>query len=269
MKYPFLVCITLLLGSTTLLAQYEGEVQPEVEPEIETVTEEQLLEEAAEAAVAEPAPAQWVPRTPPPPVAARPIAESQWNKAVSGVDYSGDIPNPPKTQKPKEQTTQNRTNWPNWDWNGEGLNSFLQVLAIVLLIGMTVWVLWRMLREPRNRSIVAEDGTPITLDNLEAYIHETDLDRFLREALSTGNYAQAVRVYYLQIIKDLSAKEAIKWSREKTNRDYLREMRGHGLSAPFRAATTTYERIWYGNVTLDANEFERVAALMRDVLGRI
>ena len=73
------------------------------------------------------------------------------------------------------------------------------------------------------------------MDNLDQYIHETDLERFLREALAQGNYTLAIRLYYLQVIKDLSAKSAIRWSREKTNRDYQRELRSHRLAEPFLA----------------------------------
>jgi hypothetical protein len=121
-----------------------------------------------------------------------------------------------------------------------------------------------MLEAPRNKQI-ARDGVEITLDNLDDYLHETDLDRFLREALTQGNYPLAVRLYYLQIIKNLAEKNAIRWSREKTNRDYLREMRGHPAAEPFREATRIYERVWYGNQPLSAEEFAALEPKMKGV----
>ena len=121
---------------------------------------------------------------------------------------------------------------------------------------------------PRNRQI-ARDGVEITLDNVEQYIHESDLDRFLREALAAGNYALAVRLYYLQVIKHFSETGAIRWSREKTNRDYLREMKDHRLGRAFREATRHYERVWYGNEALDGAGFSALEPSYKQLIASI
>ena len=121
----------------------------------------------------------------------------------------------------------------------------------------------------RQEGIYARDGVEITLDNLDEYLHETDLDRFLREALEKSDYPLAVRIYYLQIIKSLSEKNAIKWSREKTNRDYLRETREYRLGESFRVATRAYERVWYGNQTLSATDYARLEPEFKNLLSAI
>jgi len=67
----------------------------------------------------------------------------------------------------------------------------------------------------------------------------------------------------------LSEKEAIVWSKEKTNRDYLREMRGHRLGTQFRDVTRQYERVWYGNQPLTVEEFARLEPEFKAILEKI
>ena len=198
------------------------------------------------------------------PLAARKIEQNQWEEASDRLDYSKDVPPPPKEQKPPPDFN------PSFDWNSatEALGYFAQALAVIAAIAAIAFGIWRMLEAPRNKQI-ARDGVEITLDNLDDYLHESDLDRFLREALAQNNYPLAVRLYYLQIIKSLSEKSAIKWSREKTNRDYLREMRGHPAAEQFREATRIYERVWYGNQSLSAGEFAALEPKMKGVLAGI
>lgn len=200
----------------------------------------------------------------PAPVAMRPLQDAQWQKAAEGLDYSKDQPKPPKPVRQRPLDNAGR----DWTLNTDAWGKALQILAIILAVALIGYGIYRMLQEPRNRA-VARDGVEITLENLEQYLQETDLERFLREALAQGNFAQAIRLYYLQAIKDLSGKNAIHWSREKTNRDYLREMRTHPLSQAFRIATLEFERVWYGNARMDAAEFARLEPDFKKLISSI
>lgn len=191
-------------------------------------------------------------QAPPASSAGQAPTEEQWRKASGDMDFSKDLP---EAEKPRPQPSPSSRR--DWNLDTAGWGAMMQVLAVLLGVGGLAYALYHMLRQPRNRTI-ARDGVEITLDNLEEYLHETDLDRFLRAALADGNYALAIRIYYLQIIKDLSGKGLIRWAKEKTNRDYLREMRRHHLSEDFVFVTCSFERIWYGNAPLDASGYNRL-----------
>jgi hypothetical protein len=218
----------------------------------------------------------------PPTVNRKPIAEENWNAALENLDYSADRPAPPREPRRSSADTssynQNRSSGtPRNSSSGSPAmpdidtafwSPIMKGFAILLLLGLIAFVIYRLMQEPKNTAI-ARDGTRITIHNLEDYIHETDLDRFLKAALAEQNYAQAVRVYFLQVIKDLSAKKAIIWSREKTNRTYLREMRMHPATNQFNAVTNTYERVWYGNAAIGAKEYAAIEPQMRQMLQLI
>jgi hypothetical protein len=198
------------------------------------------------------------------PVFNRAISEDVWAKVEKGLDYSTDQPQPEKKQKKL-----NSPQFPEPRWNpGQGWGVFFQVLAIIAVVLALIYAFYRIMQAPRN-STLASDGVQITLENLDKYLHESDLDRFLKEALSTGNYTLAIRLYYLQVIKNLSIKQAIHWAQQKTNRDYIREMREHRLHTPFKQVTRQYERVWYGNSAIGLNEYNQLEPEFKQLLQSI
>jgi hypothetical protein len=249
------LCCILLLGGVmvpALRAQGDSVVEEEIPHQYEEVVPE--FED-------------YVPYTPKPvpSVPLHQVEDQQWIDAVNGLDYSKDQPEAPKEVKPQKSMSM-----PDWNFSTAFIGQIVQFLAIFLAIAGIGYALYRTLHAPRNKRLQqAEDGTLITIDNVDAYIHETDLERFLREALAAGNYPLGIRLYYLQIIKVLSEKNAIQWSREKTNRDYLREMRQHRQGEPFREVTRTFERVWYGNEPLDAAGFERTEPVFKQLLAQL
>lgn len=245
-----LLSIGWVLCATFLYAQVE------TDPAMEEVLEEVDVVETALPPSSNPDAFS----TAPAPVAMRPVQQDQWQKAASSLNYSDDVPKQEKAAKPRDRQM------PNWNWDGAFWLGFLRVLAIIILVSLIGWVIYQAVQTPSNSVVRSQDGSVITLDNLDAYIQETDLERFLREALTNHNYTQATRIYYLQIIKKLSAEEAIHWSREKTNRDYLREMSSHPQSNQFRAATHTYESVWYGNEVVDTARFSQIEGEMKGLL---
>lgn len=182
------------------------------------------------------------------PAQVRAIDADQWQKAAGTLDYSKDQPKAPRAPRKAPQWS------PDFSWWGK----VLQVLAIIAAAALIGYAIYRIMQTPRNK-VIARDGVEITVENLEQYLHETDLDRFLKAALQEGNYPLAIRLYYLQAIKNLSQQKSIVWAREKTNRDYQRELSGHPQAPAFRKATLVYERVWYGNRPLDQAQFEQLA----------
>jgi len=141
-------------------------------------------------------------------------------------------------------------------WSGFFKFLFIVMIVIILafiianMVGAEGWAL-----APSNKKIKQQAAVPITLANIEERIHESDLDRFIREALEKENYPMAVRLYYLAIIKELSLKKWIKWKKDKTNRDYIRELSTTDWYPNFRNVTTLFEKVWYGKQELGGMDF--------------
>ena len=86
----------------------------------------------------------------------------------------------------------------------------------------------------------------------------------LREALSRQNYREAVRLLYLQTLKQLSDAERIDWQLYKTPTQYINEVR---LPA-FRQLTNHFLRVRYGNFEATEELFRIMQTLQEEIEKR-
>ena len=56
----------------------------------------------------------------------------------------------------------------------------------------------------------------------------------------------------------VAARHLIDWQRDKTNHEYVLELRRDVLRRPFAELTTLFEYVWYGDFTVDEGIYGRV-----------
>ena len=194
------------------------------------------------------------------------MSESTWSNAKSGLDYSNHKTNKKKKDANEAVDDGDYSGAVEEDesalpaegsfWSGFFKFLFIAMAVIILafiianMVGAEGWAL-----APSNKKIKPQTAIPISLANIEERIHESDLDRYIREALDKENYPMAVRLYYLAIIKELSLKKFIKWKKDKTNRDYIRELSTTDWHSNFRSVTAMFEKVWYGKKELGGMDF--------------
>jgi len=61
---------------------------------------------------------------------------------------------------------------------------------------------------------------------------------------------------FIKLLQVLVLEKRITWKPEKTNRDYLIEMKNHHKIQHFENLVIAYESIWYGSEPIDKNFFE-------------
>ena len=198
----------------------------------------------------------------------RKFEKENWEKVIEGINYN-------EVQKKKEEDSKkeisdSRTTSPlgsprsysSGSENGSFWANFFKVVFIILVIIVIAFIVSNFLgagifTSPKNRKIKKSDAA-ITIDNIEEHFHESDLDRFIREATEQEKYALAIRLYYLAIIKELSLSRTILWKKDKTNKDYIREMSKTNMFQSFREATSIFERVWYGEGELKELDYKDV-----------
>ncbi len=196
--------------------------------------------------------------------------EAEWQKIISDIDYSKDLKAEEKEEK-LEKTDEEASNWRNPiqfnDEFGRKLSiGLLAILGIVLL----VLVLRFLLVAPQNRRLSKEDkDLEITVEELAENLEAHDPSSLIEQAITAENYRLAVRLYYLKTIRELSLKGEIQWKPDKTNSSYLEEMEKHDLYQKFQNMTRIFERVWYGNRSLNATDFEQIRPEAMDLLTQI
>ena len=112
---------------------------------------------------------------------------------------------------------------------------------------------------PRDKKLKSVNA--IDLKEIEENLEDVELEDPIQQAIAAGNYPLAVRLYYLAILKDLSLNKKIKWKKDKTNGEYLRELAGTNIFEEFQKITLVFERIWYGKMELSQADFQKVEKL--------
>jgi hypothetical protein len=110
----------------------------------------------------------------------------------------------------------------------------------------------------RRGAAVPEGAILLDAEDIEA----VDLEALLRRALAERRHRDAVRFLYLRALQALAGGGLVEWQKDKTNRDYLRELRrtAGALERPFDDLTRLFEWVWYGEAAVDEARFAAVQA---------
>ena len=136
-------------------------------------------------------------------------------------------------------------------------SSIFGIIFWVLAIGLFGYLVYRLFLSnssflSRNRKNIASDIAVVEEENA------SDPDLLLRNAIRNGNYRLAVRYLYLQSLQRLSEKKFIELNSNKTNYEYVMEVRRHKFANEFASLTLQYEYVWYGEYTVDERLFEQI-----------
>lgn len=101
--------------------------------------------------------------------------------------------------------------------------------------------------------------TNVIYSNEKDLIKNQDLNKLISDAIKSEDYRLAVRYYYLKSLKLLEQKELIKWEDQKTNYEYLKELKDSRFKPSFEKFTFWYDYVWYGDFSIDSIEFESIS----------
>lgn len=137
--------------------------------------------------------------------------------------------------------------------------TFLLIIIGIVVAFFLVRQLMGLRLRPRNRKIKRQAQLVIDLEEIEDRLEEVALEDYIEQATREGNYGLAIRLYYLEALKILSLNQHIKWKKDKTNKDYLQEMRDSDHIGSFQQITRLFERVWYGNQSINLRVFQEIA----------
>jgi hypothetical protein len=204
------------------------------------------------------------------------LTEQDWEEAKRGIDYGAREPEEieEEVEEPENEDS-SEDDGPSWlekildDLSGISINQkFLSAFLIGMVILILVWLIVKLVGNHQQNANTRLSSTELhfALDQAEENLEESDLDRLLRLALEQNDHKTAIRVYYLAVLKDLSIAGLIQWKKDKTNADYLKEMVAHHQFDSFRMATYAYEKVWYGDLEISAQDHAKLAPLFKRLI---
>lgn len=182
-----------------------------------------------------------------------PLDKEKWKKVVGDKNYDEKPPVTPKaTRSP---------NIPPMTWK------ILSILLVVVLLGFVIYFL---LRNIKFGTQVVRNVAATSISGPVEDLATIDLAQLLQQALEDRDYRRAIRIHFLQLLKDLDIVRLIRWTKDKTNRDYLNELAPHQDIYPLvRSLTLTYEFVWYGERSVTADSYQKIAISFHEAAGKV
>lgn len=91
----------------------------------------------------------------------------------------------------------------------------------------------------------------------------------VREAEAEGNFIEAVRWYYISILRQLDEKGLIRQRSYRTDREYLQELRNSGYEEAFERLSRFFHLVRYGDRPLDESSYRYWAERFKELQKRI
>ncbi|CAN5782316.1 hypothetical protein BH24ACI3_BH24ACI3_12120 [soil metagenome] len=151
---------------------------------------------------------------------------------------------------------------------------WLQIVLFTLVIGLIIFAAFRLLPaifpSLRRRQKEAKDDRVILGDRIATDENASVLFDEAERLARSGDIRGAIRKGYIAILCELSDRKMIGLARNKTNRDYLRDVRARReLHEDMRTLTGSFESHWYGLQDSDAVAWENFRAKYKEAIARI
>jgi len=141
-----------------------------------------------------------------------------------------------------------------------GQQTWFKTLVWLIIIGAFVTFLVTYLSGSninlfrKKNVITTEHDSEEMPEDIFAINYQKEIDK----AAATGNYRLAVRLMFLQLLKNMSERNIINYKQDKTNFDYLSELHATSWYQPFFKVTRNYEYSWYGKFDISQDAYQLI-----------
>lgn len=178
------------------------------------------------------------------------------------------IPDDPPEKEQEEPTETDDWEWPDWEFDFSDGTTIAIFAILIAILGFFIYrILGDISLRKRTRLEGEEDQEEINIDDIEEekLVAAGVSISLLERAERAGQFDIAVRLLYIQLLKELQDGGLIKYRKDFSNRDYQTQLKGTGFLAGFREVIQEYERYWFGKYPIDRlsyrNTYQRFTAL--------
>ena len=147
----------------------------------------------------------------------------------------------------------------------------LMRIGSFLIIGLLLYFIIRAVIQKEAYWFLKKKQKKVTTayDEIEKDLENTNFSKLLSETENKQEYRLAIRYYYLWTLQSLSKKELIVWELEKTNSDYLIEIKEEAVKQDFQYLSYLYNNIWYGEFDINSESFSQAKTSFETFLKKL
>lgn len=157
--------------------------------------------------------------------------------------------------------------WLVGDYQANGFIAFLiQALPYIIISGIVIFIGWLFYKLNPGATLFGSKNKPeLLFSEDEEIIRSKDISELIDNALTANDYRLAIRYSYLLILQKLTEAEIIIYESDKTNSEYISEIRSESIKSGFQKATNLYDHVWYGNFEVTEADFAKAKPTFSDL----
>ena len=186
-----------------------------------------------------------------PPRPATLISAAEWAAISEGHSYPRE--NEEETEERKKE--RNRAANPGLDFGDgflQGVDAIAWILIVALILGAIGYLLYRQRRD--TSVTVNRDAYGVTDELLEASPEE--LQSQLDQHLAQGDYLNAIRYRFGQVLQSLRQRRLLTWIPGNTNQDYQEQL-PEGYQHNFGRIASAFAYAFYAGRVVDQEQYQR------------
>ncbi|WP_292008998.1 DUF4129 domain-containing protein [Chryseobacterium sp.] len=130
-------------------------------------------------------------------------------------------------------------------------------LFAIILVGFLLYFIVKYIMSKDGSFIFGKKNKKVMINEQELHenIHEINFPESISNFERIADFRSAVRYQFLYTLKKLSDKKLIIWNPEKTNKDYVAELKAPHLKEEFSKLSYIFDYVWYGEFSINEQEY--------------
>lgn len=173
-----------------------------------------------------------------------------WKQKTEQLKYA-------EEQLPTGNFQINPRDLPTWVQSPIFKYSILILITIILL-----FVLYKLFGKGLFVRDLDDERTTahlLTENDLDDRFYEMDLELLLIKAVSEQNWAMAIRIHFLMVLKKLINQDQISWHKDLTNRQIALQIKPLESRNDFYNLVGYFEKVWYGDIQISSEYYQTIS----------
>ena len=161
--------------------------------------------------------------------------------------------------------------WIFGDKEGNEILNFIINYLPYLLLAIGIFIIVRLLYkyDVFKQSAAQQNPPDIRLADDEEIVKSSNISDLINKSKQQSDYRMAIRYLFLNMLRQADQQELIKFTKNKTNDDYIVEIKDKALAQEFENLTYYYDFIWYGQYPVDQSFFDQLEEKFDHFLAQI
>ena len=178
-----------------------------------------------------------------------------WKQKTEQLDYSEE------QIKPKD-----------FDYKWAGLPAWINspffkygILIVITLV--LLFVLYKLFGKGMFVNDTDDDTAAthlLTENDLDDRFYEMDLESMLDKSIARKDWAMAIRIRFLMVLKLLIDQKQVYWHRDLTNRQIAWQINSRKSRNDFYELVGYFESVWYGDIPVNSDDYLKVSPFFED-----